>query len=188
MDKTDFIKEAIKDTQGTIRAVDVKVGALLVGLLTPIANTHRVFAHIDHLVKHQPICYLSWVVVFLFVVTWLLALFALVRAISVTDDPRHHIINSGDLKGSFYGGSLYSPQFLDVFLERSILKASKDPKSYLDSLPSTPEDIEAELVFEHMKIVFIRQIKFNRLKWGLRLSLVWLTIGVIIYLWSRYAI
>lgn len=183
--RKDFIAAAILDTQATIRSIDVKVAALLVAVLTPLANTNRVFGHLSHFGTMSP----KWLFLTLaitFLGAWIAAFTALVRSIGAIDNPATHIINSGSLTGSFYSGGLYKMGLLDVFLNRDLIKASKDPVSFLAAIPNDAASIEKELAFEHMKLVYIRETKLNRLNWGLKFSLIWLVLGIGIFLSSKY--
>jgi hypothetical protein len=186
-DRAAFLAGSIADMQATIRAVDVKVAAILVGLLTPLQNLHRVFGHIKHFCDVSPrwpaIC-----VSILFLTAWVLGFIALVRAISAVGNPAAHIINRNHLKGSFFLGGLYPFKFLDAFLDRPIIMAGQDPATIQANLPQTSADVEAELVFEQMKLAYIRDIKINRLYWGLILSLFWLFLGVAIFISSKFVI
>jgi len=183
--KTDFIAAAICDTQATIRAVDVKVAALLVGLLAPLANVNRVFGHLGHFGSQSP-RWLFFTITVTFLVAWVLALIALVRAIGAIDNPSRHIINSGSCTGAFYAGGLYTLGVIDVFLNREIIKASTDPQTFAARIPSTEAAMESELVFEQMKLAYTRDIKLKRLDWGMRFSFVWLVLGIGIFIFSKY--
>lgn len=185
--KIDFVSAAISDTQATIRALDVKVAALLVGILAPLANLNRIFSHLGHF-EHESPWWLFMAVVISFLLAWLLALIALVRAIGAIDNPSQHIINTANCKGTFYGGGLYKLSIVDVFLNRDIITASKDPQSFAAQLPANESEIEVELVFEQMKLAYIRDVKLNRLNWGLRFSLLWLVLGIGIFISSKYLI
>lgn len=64
--KTAFLAGALLDAQATIRAIDVKVGALLVGLLAPFSSIGRICAHFEHLVSlNKPLGLVLLVVFFL---------------------------------------------------------------------------------------------------------------------------
>ena len=190
MDKNyqiNFVKEAISDTQLTIRALDVKVGVLLVALLSPLSNTHRIFAHLEHLCSnlHKPFMLL---VAILFLLLWILALVSLMRAIAPLDNPSIHIVNSSQFKGAYYGGGLFNLTLIDAFKNREITKASKDVTTFASSLPKTLLELENELVFEQMKLIYIREVKLHRLRYGLRFSEIWFVMGIAIYLFSKYGV
>ncbi len=185
--KLDFVSAAIVDTQATIRAIDVKVAALLVGILAPLANINRIFTHLDHFALQSPRLPFMIIVVS-FLLAWLLALIALVRAIGAIDNPSQHIINTSNCKGTFYGAGLYNLSIVDVFCNRDIIKASKDPQSFAAQLPANDSEMETELVFEQMKLAYIRDVKLNRLGWGLRFSQLWIALGIVVFLSSKYLI
>lgn len=81
-------------------------------------------------------------------------------------------------KGTFYGGRLYRFGFLDTLLNREIIKADKDIASFAATYPNTLDEIELELSFEHMKLIYIREIKLHRLNFSLRLSAIWFAVGL----------
>lgn len=185
--KITFILAAIADTQATIRAIDVKVGAMLVLILAPFANISRVFAHVDNLCCRSP----KWLFITIgicFFVSWLLALASLIRAVGALDNPARHINNSEDQKGTFYGGGLFEFKVIDAFFNRHSIRAKKDLVSFSKDIPTSLEQIGNELAFEQMKVAYIRDIKANRLKWAIRFAAIWLIFGMFIFFFSRYSI
>lgn len=185
--KIAFIQSAITDIQATIRAYDVKVGALLVLVLAPFPHISKVFYHIDKLCCIHP-KFIFIVLSVVFFLSWFLALASLVRAISALDNPACHIINSHIHKGVFYGGGLYKFGLWDVLFNREVIKANRDVTTFSKDIPSSEEDIVLELTFEQMKVIYIRDIKANRLKWGIRFATAWLILGMCIFLTSRYLV
>ena len=182
--KREFLLAAIEDSQGTIRAVDVKVSVLLVGLLAPFSNLGRIFSHISHIdsaVSHVA----AYLIAFVFFSLWGMALLSLVMSISAIDNPAKHIASSSKFTGSFYGGGLYRFSFIDSLFNRDIIKAEKDSGSFYDLLPDSEREIENELMFEHMKIIYIREIKLHRLKYAYRFSIAWFLVGLTAYLLSK---
>ncbi|GIA88561.1 hypothetical protein VCSRO41_1040 [Vibrio cholerae] len=165
---------AIQDCQATIRATDVKVGALLTGLLLPFSQISQIWKYLEQLSTLIE----CRAVIYLFFVLWLLAIYSLVRTISAIDNPSNHIVNESTCKGTFYGGRLYRFGFLDTLLNREIIKADKDIASFAATYPNTLDEIELELSFEHMKLIYIREIKLHRLNFSLRLSAIWFAVGL----------
>lgn len=176
---------SILDIQTTIRAIDVKIGAILVGLLAPFASFGRVWAHFMNVSRVDPVS-LGVGISVVFFLTWMLSIFALVRALSAIDNPARHIVNSGKYKGSFYGGGLYGFNFLDAFLNRSMIKASKDVSAIILEIPDTKEKIMEELVFEQLKLIYIRDVKLFRLQTGINLASIWFGVGVVGFLYSKF--
>lgn len=165
---------AIQDCQATIRATDVKVGALLTGLLLPFSKISQIWNYLEQLsrlIEHN-------VVTYLFFILWFLAIYSLVRTISAIDNPLNHIVNNSNCKGTFYGGKLYRFGVVDTLLNREKIKADKDIASFAATYPDTSDGIELELSFEHMKLIYIREIKLHRLNFSLRLSAIWFAVGL----------
>lgn len=182
--KVTFIAGAILDIQSTIRAIDVKIGALLVAVLMPFSNLGRICAHFQNISQ----CYnkpLTLVLLVLFFSAWVLSIIALIRGIAAIDNPANHIVNSSEYKGSFYGGNLYNFGFLDCLLNRSIIKANKDVSAFGLDIPENKSKIETELIYEQMKLIYIRDIKLHRLKWGINLASVWFITGLFSYVISK---
>lgn len=183
MDKVTFITTAIADTQATIRSIDVKIAALLTGMLLPLSSLGHIWSHLLHLSSR---C--QWVTItigILFFFLWILAVLLLVRAISAIDNPAQHILNIETYKGSFYGVGLYKFGFQDMILNRSINKATKNVTEFLEEYPNDLIAITAELTFEHMKLIYIRDIKLFRLNLSLKIGFIWLLLGIIIYVISK---
>ncbi|HZX18850.1 MAG TPA: hypothetical protein VFF22_18525 [Pseudomonas sp.] len=73
----------------------------------------------------------------------------------------------------------------DSIFNRKEIKATKDVKSFLAEVPHTPDEINEELAFEQMKLIYIRDIKLYRLKTGVNLALLWLVVGTTSFLISK---
>lgn len=179
--KAQFIMAAIEDCQSTIRATDVKVGALLAGLILPFSHISHIWKHLEQLsgMIGNPI------ITIIFFFLWFTAILTLVRTISAIDNPANHIVNGNMCKGSFYNGGLYCFGFLDSFLNREIVKADKDVANFALSYPDSSENIELELSFEHMKLIYIREIKLHRLNFSLRVSALWFVFGICFFIYLK---
>lgn len=171
--KTQFIAAAIQDCQQTIRATDVKVGALLAGMLLPFAQISHIWGYLGKLSSLIE----TYTFTVVFFALWFSAILSLVRTISAIDNPSTHIVNEGTCKGAFYGAKLYDFSFLDSFLNRKLVKGNKDIANFALAYPDSVDEIEQELSFEHMKLIYIREIKLHRLDFSLKLSAVWLAVG-----------
>jgi len=182
--KFDFIIAAINDTQGTIRATDVKVCALLAGMILPLPLIGRIWAHFVHIADSILPCA---AVIFgaVFFLMWVVIIVTLVKTISAIDNPAHHIKNSHKFKGTFYGGGLYKFRLHDALFNRKNVVPLIDAISYSDTYPAEYDDINSELAFEHMKLIYIRDIKLFRLGVALEVALLWLLIGIMVYVVSK---
>jgi hypothetical protein len=172
---------AIQDCQATIRATDVKVGALLAGLFLPFSQISQIWKYLEQLSTLIDCNAVTYIFFFL----WFLAICSLVRTISAIDNPANHIVNESTCKGTFYGGGLYRFGFLDSLLNREIIKADKDIANFAATYPDTPDDIELELSFEHMKLIYIREIKMHRLDFSLKITTLWFIFGICAFLYLK---
>ncbi|GEM77703.1 hypothetical protein [Vibrio sagamiensis] len=179
--KVHFIAAAIQDCQETIRATDVKVGALLAGMLLPFAQISNIWKYLEDL----SIAIESQSVTVIFLALWFSTIFALVCTISAIDNPAAHIVNEGTCQGAFYGAKLYDFSFLDSFLNRKVVKANKDITNFSQAYPDSINDIELELSFEHMKLMYIREIKLHRLDFALKLSILWFVVGISSFIYFK---
>lgn len=185
-DRATFLAGSLADMQATIRAVDVKVAALIVCLLAPLQNVHRVFKHLSHFTE-WPIRWPAMIVVVLFLLTWVIAFAALVRAIAAVGNPAAHIKGAQGANGAFFlPGQFAFSRLHAIRNPRALL--SRDTLADVHSNLPLDSDVEAVLVFEQMKLAYIRDLKLFRLDWGLRLSLLWLVLGILIYIGSKFAI
>lgn len=183
-DKINFIISAITDTQGTIRATDVKVGAMLAGMLVPIAIIENIWGYFVKLSSITP----SWIAIIAgiaFFLMWILSIILLARTISAIDNPSKHIIHSSDYKGSFYGCGLFDFQIIDTIFNRPIIRANKDVQRFAGEYPDTLDAIISELSFEHLKLIYIRDIKLFRLGYSLKLAFSCLVIAVSVFFYSK---
>lgn len=183
-DRATFLAGSLADMQATIRAVDVKVAALIVCLLAPLQNIHRVFKHLIYFTEWA-IRWPAIVVVVLFLLTWIAAFFALVRAIAATGNPAVHIRGAQNANGAFFLPAQFNFSRLHIFRNPRKLLSRESFYDVQNNLPSDV-DVEAALVFEQMKLAYIRDLKIFRLDWGLRLSLLWLVLGLLIYTGSKF--
>ena len=182
--KTEFLYTAVADVQGTIRATDSKIAVLLVILAIPLTKLGSIYGRCSELLTNENKCLSEFaaLLVFIFACLWLLSFLAAIRAIIGIDDPSRHI-DGVKPSGMFYSGSLFSPTFFDVYLNRPIL-AKKQLQQQLDELPATAEALEKELIFEHAKLVYIRSMKMNRMKYAFGFGVAWIFSGGALWLMS----
>lgn len=183
--KIEFIYDSIHDIQSTIRAIDTKVAALLVVLSIPLTNVGTIVNDLSKFLSKDYGVF-KWILVVVFAVSWVLSLIAAARAISAIDKPSIQIVNSKKFKNTYYGGELYKMEFLDIFFNRDSLKAFKDVDSYYDDFPEQDLDIAKGLIFEQMKLVYIRDIKICRFNFSIQATYLAFTLGLTMYLVSKF--
>ncbi|MCQ4296639.1 hypothetical protein NAU58_13735 [Pseudomonas stutzeri] len=183
---SDFLKEAILDTQNTIRAIDTKLGAFLAALVLPFSLLGRAWAHISSICTIDP----PWIGILLsilFFSLWILAIACITLGLAAIGNPARHIKSGTAGESQFYAGGLFSLQIADAFLNRKSVISKVSLEEYLSSLPSTKEEIEKQLAFEKLKTAYIRDIKIYRLQAGYRIAICWVATGASIFLISKFA-
>lgn len=180
-----FIKAAVDDTQLTIRALDVKAAAILVLLIAPFPALGRIFATFERIFNMQP-RFLMIGLCCLFILCWALAIVALVRGLAPLDNPANHISSPGTAIGAYYGAGLYKFAFFDALLNRDVIQATKPLSTVISQFPSDEAGVISELVFEHMKLCYIREVKIKLLRNGIRIVEIWLGLGALVFLLARY--
>ncbi len=182
--KINFIYSAISDTQSTIRAIDVKVAALLTGVLIPLSSVGKIWAHFINVNSKLGFEW-SFLIGGFFLLLWGMAALSLVFTLSAIDNPSKHLIGYSKCKGGFYGGGVFDFGLADVFLNRSIVKARHTVEKFSERYPLNESDVVAELTLEHMKLIYIRDAKLNRFNWAVKISILWVALGVGIYVFSK---
>lgn len=154
-----FMLAAVSDIQATIRAIDVKAGALLTALLLPLASLGKIWSHLTAISAsfHDVV---GIIFGFLFFLLWLCVLFILVKIISPLDNPSCHVTNTNSCTGIFYSGHLYGKvfSFADYFFNGRNICASRSTSEFLEELPLSDDLLIKELAFEQMKLVYIRPL------------------------------
>lgn len=164
-DKNEFIISAINDAQATIRAIDVKAGAFLASLFLPVPYLDKVLKYLNSINFPFPSNYFCYF--FLFI--WLLSIVSLARALSSIDNPSNHILGPNNCKGGYYGGGLFELGIIDSIFNRDQIMSKKNVINFSIDYPHDENQIREELTFEHMKLIYIRDMKNYRLGFSLKL-------------------
>ena len=175
-DKIEFLYKALDDIQGTIRAIDVKISFILAIVLAPLAVSPTI---IDSIIILKGDC---WFVVplILSLILWGTALYLCLKALSSVGNPADKVFfgNLHKPSGLFFSGYLFAGTFnwKSLILNSSGLSKETFEKQ-LGHYSSI--DVEKELVFEQMKLCYIREIKMYRQFWIFRVVTVWGTLSLI---------
>lgn len=176
VDRYDFLKNAVEDGQETVRALDVKIAAMLVSVMVPVPLLGAISPCIKAVYIRSPSLPLS-TLLGIFAFAWIGAILCFALAIGAVSNPSIHVRGASVLKGVMFLPGQYSFSALDAFINRANVVARQTPKEHLDDIPATDDAAALELSFEHLKIAYIRDLKIFRMRWGFRLSGVALLIG-----------
>ena len=176
MDKFEFLHSAIQDTQQNIRAIDFKIGALLAGCIVPFPQIREIF-------KFLTVNELWWqqALATIILAIWLLTVVILLLALSVIDSPSKHINDSTDQKGLYFNAGLFKFNLLNI-VWRSNNFSKKSVQDYKNEIDDTTLDISKELAFEHLKLIYIRDLKLFRLRHAVVLIFILIIGGSISFL------
>ncbi len=183
--RSEFVIAAVAEAQSTIRALDVKLAALLVSVLAPIP----MLAPIAECFSGVYLLWGSWFVGAIIVLVcfcWGLAVLCYALAIGAISSPSQHVAISGGVTGALYSPGTYGLSLIDAVINRSDVTSKVDVLTHLTNMPSTRNAIDREMAYEHLKLIYIRDIKLLRLRWGFRLSGVALAIAAVVYIVGRY--
>jgi len=176
MDKFDFLHSAIQDTQQNIRAIDFKIGALLAGCIVPFPQIREIFKFLtlnEYWWQHA-------LAAVIFAI-WLVTVLILLSALSAIDNPSKHIADNVNQKGLYFGGGLFKFNLFNLFW-RTKSFATKSVQSYKNEIEDSSLDISKELAYEHLKLIYIRDLKIFRLRYATGLIFVLIIIGSISFL------
>lgn len=180
--RLEFLYASIEDIQNIIRAVDTKVGFLLVFTGIPINSLGKIYSALSSLYKTYDV--LIWKLTFfiyvgLFLLAWFLSFFSAFKALVSIHNPAAHIKSASTNKGTFFRGGLFKHRLIDIFRARSSLKSTLKVDEVVISQPQNVDQLISELVFEQMKLAYIRDMKIFRQNWAYHFALIWLFLGFI---------
>jgi len=176
MDKLEFLHSAIQDTQQNIRAIDFKIGALLAGCIVPFPQIREIFKFLtaNELWWQQALATIILAI-------WLLTVIILLLALSVIDSPSKHINDSTDQKGLYFNAGLFKFNLFNIFW-RTDNFSKKSVQDYKNEIEDTTLDISKELAFEHLKLIYIRDLKIFRLRHAVVLIFILIIVGSISFI------
>lgn len=181
-----YLYSSIADIQGVIRAIDTKLNYLLVILVIPLTKLNGIYCIATIANKkafsYHVLDYLIVLILIIFVLSWLFAFVLAMRGIIGIDNPVNHVSGTSP-KGTFYGGNLYKVTFPDTLINRNI-KSLCELEKHLSTIPSDIDSIRKELVFEQMKLIYIRTIKMARQHYAFIYGAIWIVCGGVIWLAS----
>lgn len=185
-DKIGFLYQSITDMQGTIRAIDTKLGIGMVILSLPFTTISGIYNRFFAIPLKCPTPlsqFAAYVAFAIFGLLWAVAFYSAMKGLVGVDNPACHITGyKKSLSGIFYSAGIYKRNFLDNFLNRKRLCSIRSLVAQASALPNTEEQIVEELVFEQMKLAYIRDMKQIRHLWSFHFMFVWLIIGFCLYL------
>ncbi|MBD3319838.1 MAG: hypothetical protein GF350_01950 [Chitinivibrionales bacterium] len=175
-----LISQSINDVQGSIGVVDGKLKFLAVFQVAPLARIDDLIIFFElrfETAAHQLATnQIPWQLlpVLIFLVFWFLGILCTFSGISAISDPSRHI--KGWKKTTltqFFPGELFSPNILDLLIDRPSLSSSIGVEEYMKTVPKKRIDILQILCFERMKLAYIFSMKILRQQKAFFFTIMW---------------
>ena len=177
-----FLIEAVKDIQGTIRAIDTKVGILLAVLAIPLPivqsalhDVHTRGATLTAALVLGGLAFLAWVT----------AALVGIRALTGLGNASKHVRAATPPDDLFYAGGQYRLRWIDVLLTRDTPISEWPVEDFAASVPMTAESANRHLAFEVLSLAYIRDLKIFRQKVAFELTAVAIVLGFLALVLSR---
>lgn len=158
--RIDFLYASISDIQSTIRALDAKVLTILVLIILPMSQIGLLTTTFEKL--RYCYCIFGSCLAILFIISWLISFTFFILSVLSIDNPAKKVNDDIGVQGLFYGSNIHRKRCLKDLLcfnfESSPFKLSEHAKRMQNI------DVEKELIYEQMKLVYIRDMKIRRQK------------------------
>ena len=173
----DFLIASINDIQSTIRAFDNKIIAIMVIIILPLSQLKLVISIYTHLILDYP--FWGFIAISAFVIAWFSSLIFSFLCILSIDNPTNKVENDCNAKGIFYGAGLFKINYQHLIFRKKLI-STKSINRYATDFKFS--EFKKELIYEQMKLVYIRDIKSKRQKIALISAFSSILIGLVSWL------
>ncbi|OKO87772.1 hypothetical protein BRO54_3799 [Geobacillus proteiniphilus] len=189
----EFLKEAINDTQNTIRFIDSKASAVIVLwsiVITALVSTYSKWIEwLRQFYKnegHLEILFITLILLGM-AICFILSLLLVYRTLLPNNSPVEHLkLNEVNLKENYFISSTDNKMsFFDLFRRNPKIKLRKPTKEFiLDIKQLTDEQIIEEMAIELQKVSAIRLIKLQRVNKGIFFFLIFIALLTTLIVYS----
>jgi hypothetical protein len=185
VERKSYLFEAIKDTQGIIRALDFKANALLVVMTLLLANANKAAAAAGFLLRrHECIGYIAAAFGIVAIISGAISAWFAVLTLGAQFDPRS-AVNVGATEkpflGSFFAGGYFTFKTLPFIFGRFIVRAQTSLDTYLSKIPESSSAMVDSLAYEQLKVASIRDSKAKSI--GIAYSFGVLSLALVAVIW-----
>lgn len=171
-----FMMDAVKDIQGTIRAIDTKVGILLAGLAIPIPLAQAAFVEMH---QHGVVLGLRTAAGWLAFIVYVLAALIAVRALTGIGNAAQHVSGDEQPDDIFYAGGLFPLGIIDAILTRRNVTSRRSRENFIAGIPRSVDDVLTHLAHEVLSLAYIRDLKIHRQQLAFELTAVAIVVGAL---------
>jgi len=171
-----LLLEALKDAQGTIRAIDTKVGILLAALAIPLPYVVSVVSYTR---EHGLHFSFGSVCTALALLAYLVAGFVAIRSLTGTANAAAHVKSDQRPPDVFYFNALYRLGWLDAAFNRRTTLSRRSLEEIRSAVPGETAGALSVLVNEMMILAYIRDVKLFRQKVAFELTALAFVLGIL---------
>jgi hypothetical protein len=146
MEKEKFITNSIIDIQNTIRTIDLKIFGTITFFLIPITEFEEISLSIKCILNEE-IYWLNTIILFSFMF-WVFGILISFMGLFSIKNPAKQVLNRDNLnlKGIYYSADNFKINISEI----------------IDSYKQKELDFENELIYEKVKLTYIRDLKIIR--------------------------
>ena len=152
--------ESIKDIQGTIRAVDAKIGILLAALAFPLKDVAE-----HYISTHSNGISFASVLFTLAIISYGLGILLSVLTLSGIGGSHYHATGTEHFN-TFYAAGLFRLNFIDALFRRKEMRSTMSVEKFVDEIPKTCDRMLLDLAAEIMQLAYIRDLKILRQRYA----------------------
>lgn len=167
-DRFTFLTQAINDIQSTIRAIDVKIGFLFVLVFLPSTQAGPLKNYVQASSKAMG---WEYTLLLIIMVAWLLSVYMLFMSVGAISNPSKKVAGARP-SGIYHGSGLYDISLLDLFTN-SRVKSDKTVDELNGEISVDIKFLEKELIYELLKVSYVRDMKAARFVACLRFTIFW---------------
>lgn len=161
--KIEFVINSINDIQGTIRAIDAKFFGTIALFLLPLTEIDEISKAFKGLYDNHE-C-LTVLALSILIACWIIGILLSFIGIYSISNPSDSIknVSEANIKGVFYQPHQFKFNFFSQFFSGKV-KSKLTLLEIIEDIKLEDNDRFNELVFEQMKLVYIRDVKISRQK------------------------
>jgi len=161
--KTNFVVNSINDIQSTIRALDAKFFGTIALFVLPLTEFELIAKSFKGLYSHYPS--LTLIIFIFLLIFWLFGIVTSFIGIYGISNPSQRIkgVSKAGTTGLFYLPHIFKFNLISQFFPGWV-KSSKNLLVIIEEMKLDANERFKELVFEQVKLVYIRDIKVARQK------------------------
>jgi hypothetical protein len=152
--------ESIKDIQGTIRAVDAKIGILLAALAFPLKDVAE-----RYIAAHSSGISFASVFFTLAIISYGIGILLSVLTLSGIGGSHNHATGTGHFN-TFYAAAMFRLNFIDALFRRREIRSSMSVEKFVDEIPKTCDRMLLDIAAEIMQLAYIRDLKILRQRYA----------------------